>query len=145
MGMNGWQTVLLAATALHAGFQLTVTWLVYPALVRIPASTWAVEHERHSRRIVPLVGVVYVAALAAGTGVLLTGPTYAEWVALAATLTAIGTTALAAAPLHGRLAAGPDPVLLGRLLRVDGVRSVAVLAAFVAAFVPALGSELWSR
>lgn len=131
--VGGWQTALLAATALHAGFQLTVSWLVYPALVRVPASTWRVEHDRHSRRIVPLVGVVYVAALAACTGVLLTGPSWTQWAALAATASAIGTTALAAAPLHGRLADSPDPDLLKRLLRADGVRAVAVVVAFAAA------------
>lgn len=131
--MSGWQVALLAATALHAGFQLTVTALVYPALVRVPASAWQVEHDRHSRRIVPVVGVVYVAALVACVGVLLTGPTYAEWVAVAATGTAIGTTALAAAPMHGRLAGDPDPVLLKRLLRVDRIRAAAAVVALAAA------------
>lgn len=136
--MDGWQAALLAATALHAGFQLTVTWLVYPALVRVPASVWRVEHDRHSRRIVPLVGVVYVGALVACAGVLLTGPTCAEWVAAASTATAIGTTALAAAPLHGRLTGGPDPVVLKRLLRVDSVRAAAVVVAVAAALAASL-------
>lgn len=136
--MGGWQVALLAATALHAGFQLTVTWMLYPALARVPSSAWEVEHDRHSRRIVPLVGVVYAGAIVACTGVLLSGPSYADWVAVVATATAIGTTALAAAPLHGRLAGGPDPGLLSRLLRVDAVRSVAAVIAFAAAVASAL-------
>ena len=113
----------LAATALHAGFQATVSTLVYPALARVPADRWSAEHDRHSRRITPLVGVVYV-LLAGCTGWLLAvdrGPwTYAGAVlALAVAL----VTGAGAAPVHGRLT-GPDPELVARLLRIDRVRAV---------------------
>ncbi len=131
--MDRWQAALLAATALHAGFQLTVTGLVYPALVRVDAGSWQVEHARHSRRIVPLVVVVYAAALVACTGVLLRGASYADWLAVAGTAVALLTTALVAAPLHGRLTPGPDPVLLRHLLAADRVRAVGSVVALLGA------------
>ncbi|HET8765795.1 MAG TPA: FMN-binding negative transcriptional regulator, partial [Pedococcus sp.] len=65
---------LLGAAGLHAGFQLTVTTLVYPALARVDASRWAEAHDRHSRAITPLVGVVYLLLLAAGAWALATLP-----------------------------------------------------------------------
>ena len=136
--MDRWQAGLLAVTAVHAGFQLTVTWLVYPALVRVPAASWQVEHARHSRRIVPLVGVVYAAALVACTGVLLRGASYADWLAVGGTAVALLTTALVAAPLHGRLAPGSDPVLLRRLLEADRVRAAGAVVALAGALLGAL-------
>jgi len=47
-----WDALLVAATAVHAGFQLTVTWLVYPALEDLAASSWTSSHATRSRRIV---------------------------------------------------------------------------------------------
>ena len=58
------EVLVLAAAALHAGFQLTVSVLVYPALLR--AEPFAPAHDRHSRSIVPLVLLVYVALVASG-------------------------------------------------------------------------------
>ncbi|UIJ35629.1 hypothetical protein [Allobranchiibius sp. GilTou73] len=113
----------LAATALHAGFQATVTVLVYPALARIPTDRWAVEHDRHSRRITPLVGVVYLALAGATVWMLVAdrGPwTYAG--ALLALAVAV-VTGVGAAPVHGRLSRA-DPVLIARLLVIDRVRAV---------------------
>ncbi|MBO1756290.1 hypothetical protein [Allobranchiibius sp. CTAmp26] len=112
----------LAATALHAGFQATVTALVYPALARVPADRWTVEHDRHSRSITPLVGVVYLAL--AGATVWILAADRGPW-SYAGAVLALGValvTGLGAAPLHGRLAS-PDPVLTRRLLRVDRVRA----------------------
>ena len=43
------------------------------------------------------------------------------------------TTALVAAPLHGRLAPGPDPVLLRRLLAADRVRAAGAVVALAGA------------
>lgn len=120
------------AAAAHAGFQVTVTVLVYPALVEIGRAGWTVAHERHSRRIVAIVAVVYAALLATGVRLLLAGPDVLGWVALAATAGALAVTALAAAPLHGRL--GPDDdALRRRLLVVDRVRCAAAVAGAVAA------------
>ena len=126
---------LVAATGLHAGFQLVVTVLVYPVLAEAPQEAWSETHDRHSRRILPLVALVYGVAAAACLWVLITGPRDAgEWVALAATAVAAATTAALAAPTHARLGAtGPEPALLRRLLVVDRVRLGAALLALVAA------------
>lgn len=116
------QTAFLVAAAVHAGFQLTVTVLVYPALARVHASDWPREHDLHSRRIVPLVGVVYV-LLAVTTIWLLTvdrgGWTWAgSWCASAVA----AVTAFGAAPLHGKLTDRDEP-LMARLLVVDRWRA----------------------
>jgi hypothetical protein len=136
--LEPWPVALLAATALHAGFQLTVTVLVYPVLASTPAEDWSGVHRRHSRRITPLVGVVYLAVLVAAVGALLTAPGAAVAVAVGATAAALGLTAARAAPLHGRLGAGRDEGVVRRLLRVDRLRSGAALVALVAAALAVL-------
>lgn len=118
--------------ALHTGFQLTVTLLVYPVLLRRDGRGWAAAHARHSRTIVPVVGVVYPALLLTGGALVVDGPGVAGWVALGATGLALVLTAGVAAPLHGRLASY-DPRLAGRLLLVDRVRCAAVTAGALAA------------
>lgn len=130
---------LLAATGLHAGFQLVVTLLVYPALAATPADRFAAAHDQHARRIVALVGVVYVAAAAACVWVLAAGPrSPAALVACAATAVAAGWTAFGAAPTHSRLGTrGPTPALLSQLLRADRVRCVAAVVALLAALLAA--------
>ena len=52
-------TAFALAAALHAGFQVTVTVLVYPALAGRSAAEWSAAHTRHSRAITPVVAVVY--------------------------------------------------------------------------------------
>ena len=52
-------TLLLVAAG-HLGFQLTVSLVVYPALAEVGDEAWPVAHERHARRIAPLVGALYV-------------------------------------------------------------------------------------
>lgn len=124
--------LFLLAAGVHAGFQLTVTALVYPALSRVPADRWANEHARHSRAIIPLVGLVYVLLAASVIWLLMTdrhGSTYVGAVG-AATIAAV--TAFGAAPLHGRLSVRNDE-LISRLLRIDQVRALlAVLLVGVA-------------
>ena len=132
-GPTGWVVALLAATCLHAGFQLTVTVLVYPALARVPVGSWAVEHDRHSRRITPLVAVVYAGVLVTAVGALLTSPSYAVGLAVAGNALTLGLTAAVAAPLHGRLGRGRDPRLVQRLLVADRGRAAGVLVGLVAA------------
>jgi hypothetical protein len=133
-----WDVLLLAACTLHAGFQLTVTLVTYPALAAVPADRWPEAHARHSRGITPLVAVVYVAALVACVGATLAAPSRGTWVADAGTLLAFAVTATRAAPTHGRLATGPDPALLRRLLRADRWRSVGAVLAAAGAMAAAL-------
>jgi hypothetical protein len=120
------------ATAWHAGFQLTVTLLVYPVLARRSSEEWRAAHDRHSRAIAPLVGVLYLAVLVTGGLLVASGPDRLGWLALALTGLALATTALAAAPVHGRLT-DRDDVLVARLLVADRWRcAFAVLGAVAA-------------
>lgn len=130
-----WETVLVAATAAHAGFQLAVTAVVYPALAEVSETGWTQAHLRHSRRIVPLVGVVYAGVVASAVASLATRRSAPALVSALASATSLGTTAIVAAPLHGRLGAGRDPELLARLRRADRVRSAGAVVALVAALV----------
>ena len=128
---------LLAVSALHAGFQLVVTVVVYPALADVPDGSWAQAHDDHSRRISWVVAPLYAVVAAACAWVLLSWPVgAAAAVAVLGHAVAGGTTALVAAPTHGRLGReGKRPELVGRLLRADRVRTAAVLVALAAALV----------
>ncbi|GAA1880363.1 hypothetical protein [Lapillicoccus jejuensis] len=120
--------LVLAATALHAGFQVTVTALVYPALLA-DGRDWTARHARHSRRITPLVGATYVVLLAVGVPALLTSLGWGVAVAAVGAVVSLATTAVVAAPLHGRLGRGWDPALAHRLLVADRVRAVGAVVA----------------
>ena len=126
---NAW---LLAAAALHAGFQLTVTAIVYPALASTPDDDWPGAHARHSRRIAPVVALVYGAAVVACALAATADPSPGTWVAVAGTAVAIVVTATVAAPLHGRLDTR-DPALLARLLAADRVRCISACLALAGA------------
>jgi len=129
---------LLAATALHAGFQAVVTVVVYPALRDLPEDAWAAGHAAHSRRISVLVVPVYALVVLA-CGWLLYDAAATSWggvIAVGGNALALATTAFVAAPTHGRLGRqGPRPELLARLLLADRVRLLAVLVALVGATV----------
>lgn len=128
---------LVVASSAHAGFQVTVTVLVYPQLARVEESAWTATHARHSRLIVPLVGLLYAGLLGTGAWVLATGPHPLALASLVCAAGCLAVTALGAAPLHGRLDA-PHPGLLRRLLVVDRVRAgLAVAAAALAALAVA--------
>jgi hypothetical protein len=122
------------AAALHAGFQVTVTVLVYPVLADRTAEEWRGAHGRHSRAIAPVVAVVYLALLVTGWALVAAGPDAAGWLALALTAAALATTALAAAPTHGRLTARDD-ALVARLLVADRWRCAFAVAGAVASVV----------
>jgi hypothetical protein len=130
-------TALVAATALHAGFQLSVSCLVYPALGMVPEQDWRRLHDLHGRRITPLVGLVYAGVLAGATLALAEDRSPAALTSVAASATALGLTALAAAPLHARLGPRRDASLFARLLRVDRLRSGSALVALAAAVAAA--------
>ncbi len=80
------------AAALHAGFQIAVTVLVYPVLATRGSQEWQVAHARHSRAIAPLVAVVYGALLVVGGWLVVDGPDLAGWLALAAALATFALT-----------------------------------------------------
>lgn len=127
------------ATALHAGFQVTVTVLAYPVLGDRRPEEWRDAHDRHSRAITPLVGVIYLTLLVSGAFLVAAGPDLAGWLALVLTAAALATTAAAAAPVHGRLV-DHDEALVARLLVADRWRcSFAVLGAVVAVGAVATG------
>jgi hypothetical protein len=128
--------LFVAAIALHAGFQLTVTVVVYPALASVDDRGWRTAHAAHTRRITPLVAVVYGAVLVASVARLVETDArdVATWAAVLASFVAMGLTAFSAGPAHGRLT-DRDDVRVARLLRVDRLRCAAVVAALVAALV----------
>lgn len=140
---------------------MTVTLLVYPVLAATPPHRWDEAHARHTRRITPLVALVYLPLAAASATAawrlvdtaisspasLADGPaatllTCGIVLALLGAAGAAAATAFGAAPTHGALGRGYDPQLLARLTRYDRWRCAAavaggagaVLAACAAAF-----------
>jgi hypothetical protein len=124
------------ASALHAGFQLTVSALVYPTLATRDAQVWAEHHARHTRGIAPVVVLVYGALVVTGAVLVADGPDAAGWCALGGGAAALALTAVGAAPLHSRLTARDD-VLVRRLLVVDRWRCAAAVAGALAAVLAA--------
>ena len=126
---------LLAVSALHAGFQLVVTVVVYPALADVPPDRWGPAHDAHSRRITLLVAPLYAAVVGACGWVLVDGPLLlSAAVAVAGNAGALVATALVAGPTHGRLGRdGKRPELVRRLLLADRVRTFGAVTALVAA------------
>ncbi|WP_307861615.1 hypothetical protein [Nocardioides xinjiangensis] len=118
---------LLLVAGVHLGFQVTVDLVVYPALAEVPDDRWAEAHARHSRRITPVVAVLYPALVGLLGWTAVAGPLEAgTWMALLGAAVAAGTTALVAAPAHRRLASAPPeerPALVLRLVRADRVRT----------------------
>lgn len=132
-------TWLLLAAAAHLGFQLTVAVVVYPALREVGDEAWSGAHESHSRRIAPLVGVLYVPLVVALAWVAATQPqAMGTWLALVGGALSVVTTAVLAAPMHGRLATVPAAEraeLLGNLGRVDLIRTAGAVLCLVGAVV----------
>ena len=128
---------LLLVAAAHLGFQLTVDLVVYPALGEVGPEGWASAHAGHSRRITPVVALVYVPLVLVLGWVAVAEPRdVATWVAVAGGLVSVGATATVAAPIHGRLSsvdADERPVLLARLARADRVRTLGAVVCVVGA------------
>lgn len=124
-------TWLLVVAAVHAGFQLTVDLVVYPALAEVDPERWAAAHQAHSRRITPLVALIYPALLVLVAWTLLERPTdVGAWVAATGAAVAVAATAFSAAPTHGRLSSSSvedRPELLRTLVRADRVRTLGAL------------------
>ena len=130
-------TAFLVATAAHAGFQLTVTTLVYPTLVRVGPDHWEQAHARHSRGIVPLVVVLYAALVVSSIWCLAYHHGPAAWLGAGAAWATMLVTASVAAPTHGRLVT-PEPALLRRLLVADRWRAAFACLALAGAILVVL-------
>jgi hypothetical protein len=124
-----WDVWLVVAAGVHLGFQATVTFLVYPALVargRRGDVSWVEVHGEHSTRITPVVVVVYggllVPVLVTAWRLVVDGPQWGAVLAVVGAGLAYGATALVAAPAHGRLGRGWSEAAARRLLRADVVR-----------------------
>ncbi|KQU49536.1 hypothetical protein ASG84_05415 [Rhodococcus sp. Leaf278] len=115
---------LSAAAALHLGFQLVVTAVVYPALAEVPDDDWPRAHDAHSRRITLVVGPVYGLLAAACLWVLVSGSTHPfVLISVAGAVISALATAFGAAPVHGDLGrTGRTLHLMGRLRSADRVR-----------------------
>ena len=127
---------LLLVAAVHLGFQLTVSLVVYPALRDVGRDDWARAHAGHSRRITPLVGLLYLPLVIVVVWAAVAKPGPATWAAAAGAAASVLTTALVAAPVHGRLGdPGPDerPELHRRLARADAVRTAGALVCVLGA------------
>ncbi len=132
-------TAFALASALHVGFQVTVTALVYPALASRSAIDWPAAHARHTRAITPLVVVVYGAVVGTGVALVVSHPDVAGWASLVATAAALGVTAVGAGPLHGRMPERDDGDV-ARLLALDRWRCAAAVVGLVAILMsPAVG------
>ncbi len=124
----------LTAAALHAGFQATVSTIVYPTLAHVRPAHWRQAHDRHSRAITPLVAVVYAALVGCGAWWLVVDHSALPVLAVVLAGLAVLVTAAVAAPLHGRLDKRDDR-LVARLLTADRVRTALALGATAVALV----------
>ena len=123
---------LLLVAAVHLGFQATVTLMVYPALRDVPADGWTRSHALHSRRIVPLVGALYVPLVALLVWAAVAHPDdLGTWLAVAGGVLSVGTTAAVAAPVHGQLSGAVSrddrARLTRRLVVADRVRALGAM------------------
>jgi len=127
-------TAFLASASAHAGFQATVTLVVYPTLSHVRAAHWRQAHDRHTKQVRPLVAVLYLAL--AATSVWWLAVDWSRLAVLAVVLVAlpVAVTAVLAAPLHRRLVRR-DEEALTRLLGVDKARTVLALAAVAVTIV----------
>jgi hypothetical protein len=121
-------TAFLAAAGAHAGFQATVTLVVYPTLSHVRAAHWRQAHDRQSRAVLPLVVVSYLALAATGAWWLATDWTALPVVGVVLAALSMAVTPVLAAPLHRRLVRR-DETALARLLGVDKARTVLAFAA----------------
>ena len=115
---------LAAAAAVHLGFQLVVTAVVYPALAEVPDDDWPRAHDAHSRRITLVVGLVYGLLAAACLWVLASGSIHPfVSISVAGAVISALATAFVAAPAHGELGrTGRTEHLMRRLRTADRVR-----------------------
>lgn len=127
----------VAAAGAHAGFQATVSAVVYPTLSHVRAAHWRQAHDRHTKAIWPVVAVLYLAVVATSVWWLADDWSALPLVAVVLALLPMAVTATVAAPLHRRLVRRDD-VALARLLSADRVRTALAVASVAVAIAAAL-------
>jgi|SRR5829696_7290696 hypothetical protein len=117
----GLEAINLALAAYMTGVIWVVQLVLYPSFAEVGEGEWSAYHAAHSRRITPVVAPVMLAHPLVATALLLDrpGPLAAVNLALAAGLLLV--TAAVFARLHGRL----TPAAVGRLVRLNVLRTVA--------------------
>lgn len=125
--------LLLVATSLYAGFQVTIRALVYPQFAGVPTQAFAAYERQHTRRVSFVVGPLF--ALFAATLVAAFASRPDVWcVAVAICFVGIlALTAWGAVPQHRRLSVAFEAAAHRRLLAVDSGRVALALLACVAA------------
>jgi len=127
-------TAFLAAASAHAGFQATVTLVVYPTLSHVRSAHWRQAHDRHVHDVRPLVAVLYLALVATAVWWLADDWSAVAVVAVVLALLSMAVTAVLAAPLHRRLVKREDATV-ARLLAVDRWRTILAVAAVAVTIV----------
>lgn len=126
-------SVLAEFIQVSTGFaMLGLIWVVqlvtYPAFLHVPPDRFRAYHRDHMRRISWIVVPVLLAELAAALWLLCAPDQRAHpqqvWVVGSLGL-AWGSTFLAQVPLHQKLKAGFDQVLIGRLVKTNWMRTFA--------------------
>jgi hypothetical protein len=124
----------LTAAAVHAGFQATVTSVVYPTLSHVRPAHWRQAHDRQVRAVRPLVLGSYVALAATAVWWLVVDWSVLAAVAVALAGLAMAVTVLVAVPAHRRLVRR-DEQALTRLLAADRARTLLAFASVACALV----------
>ena len=140
-----WQVLLLAAGA-HAGLQLVVHLVVYPALADAYAGDGAkarAGHERHMRRMSVAVAPVYGLLVLGAVAVVLTEGSAVSVAAAAVVLATLAVTALLAVPAHESVLRAAVPAAQAaahrRLARADLARLGLALTLVPVAWLGSLG------
>ncbi len=117
----------LSLTLVLTGLIWTIQLVHYPLFANVGAEAWRAYHAAHNTRITVLVAPLMVAELLVAVAWVLSpgGRPGAAWLGLALVLVAWGSTMLVSVPLHGRLAQGLDPALIGALVTTNWIRALA--------------------
>ncbi len=126
------RTVLIAQVIGSVGM-FGVIWVIqlvhYPLMRKVPAAAFGAFEAEHQRRITYVVGPLMAAEGVSVLAVFFLRPSCISFtMALIGGLVeavAIGTTAFVSAPMHGRMAASGDPLLLERLIATNWIRTAA--------------------
>jgi hypothetical protein len=113
----------VVAASAYAGFQWLVHLVVYRSYDLVPADAFPAFERAHTRRITPLVVVLFGLLLIATASLLVVGRRDVGIAAAALLAALLGLTLVGAVPAHGRLVQRYDSEVLRRLLRVDAART----------------------